>query len=80
MPRGALKAQWIVQAGVIPLEAMAEYTRSWSYTSDELESDRETSQDQPTIFSKRDTEAHEYARSITDPARINWVRVTFMWM
>jgi hypothetical protein len=76
----AAKALFDVRAGVIPGEAMAEYTKQWGYTSDEFEADKLTPQDQPTIFSKRLQEAHDYAMGLSNPAYVNWVRVDWVWV
>ena len=80
MPLTAAKALIEVQAGVIPGTVMPEYTKRWDYTSDDFEKDRETPQDQPTIFSRRLQEAHDYAMGLSNPAYVNWVRVDWMWI
>lgn len=76
----ACKAIFQVTAGVIPREAMQEYTKRWNYDSDEYEQDRRAPQDQPTIFSKRLQEAHDYAMGLSNPAYTNWVRVDWLWV
>ena len=80
MPLQAAKAIIAVYAGVIPEIGMAEYTKRWDYTSEEFEQDKLTPQDQPTIFSKRLQEAHDYAMGLSNPAYVNWVRVDWMWI
>lgn len=81
MPMQAAKAIFEVRAGVIPGKPMAEYAKNWGYTSEEFEKDRATPQDQPTIFSKRLQEAHDYAMGLSNPAYvINWVRVDWFWL
>lgn len=74
------KAILRVTAGVIPGQPMAEYAKLWSYTSDDYEKDRETPQDQPTIFSRYLDEAHDYAKGLSNPAYVNWVRVEWLWI
>jgi hypothetical protein len=74
------KALFEVTAGVIPGQPMGEYRKGWSYDSDEFEQDRQTAQDQPTIFSKRMQEAHDYAMGLSNPAYLNWVRVDWIWV
>jgi hypothetical protein len=74
------KAIFQVTAGVIPKEAMPEYTRRWTYDSDDFEQDRQTPQDRETIFSKRLREAHDYAMGLSNPAHTNWVRVDWLWV
>lgn len=69
-----------VQAGVIPGDPMPEYTRNWGYTSEDYEHDQTVPQDQPTIFSQRLQEAHDYAMGLSNPAYVNWVRVDWIWV
>ena len=76
----AAKAIFEVQAGVIPGTPMPEYTKRWGYTSEDFEHDRTVPQDQPTIFSQRLQEAHEYAKGLSNPAYVNWVHVDFLWI
>ena len=76
----ACKAIFEVTAGVIPGQVVAEYGKRWSYDSDEYERDSGTPQDQPTIFSKRLDEVHEYAKGLANPALVNWVRVDWLWV
>ncbi len=80
MPLQAAKAFFTVTAGVIPGRTVDEYSKQWGYTSTDYEQDKQTPQDHPTIFSKRLDEAHEYAKSISNPGFVNWVRVEFMWV
>jgi hypothetical protein len=76
----AAKALISVYAGVIPEIGMGEYTKRWSYTSGDYEKDRATPPDQLTIFSKLLDEAHEYAKGLSNPAYVNWVRVDWIWV
>jgi hypothetical protein len=76
----ACKALFEVSAGVVPGHPMAEFSKRWSYDSDEFEQDRQTPQHLPTIFSKRLEEAHDYARGLSNPAHLNWVRVDWVWV
>lgn len=76
----ALKALWEVHAGVLPRQPDSKWTRKWYYTSSDFEEDRNASTPESTIFHTRMAEAHEYARSITHPAYVNWVQVEFFWM
>jgi len=80
MPTQAAKALFEVLAGVIPGVPDAQYSKQWGYTSEEYEQDRLTPQDQPTIFSKRLQEAHDYAMGLSNPAYVNWVRVDWIWV
>jgi hypothetical protein len=76
----AAKALISVYAGVIPEVGMGEYTKRWSYSSGDYEKDYATPADQPTIFSKLLDEAHEYAKGLSNPAYVNWVRVDWTWV
>jgi hypothetical protein len=76
----AAKALIEVQAGVILGIAMPEYTKRWGYTSDDYEQDKKVPKDQPTIFSTRLQEAHDYAMGLSNPAYVNWVRVDWIWV
>jgi hypothetical protein len=69
-----------VHAGVIPGQSMKEYAKCWDYTSDDYVRDKATPQDQPTIFSSLLDEAHGYAKGISNPAYVNWVRVDWIWV
>jgi hypothetical protein len=80
MPMQAAKALIEVNAGVIPGIGMAEYHRVWGYASEDMEHDRTVPQDQPTIFSQRLQEAHDYAMGLSNPSYVNWVRVDWMWV
>lgn len=76
----ACKALVTVTAGVLSDEAVADYSRQWSYNSDHWEIDRKRPPYEMTTFQSMLKAAYIYAESITDPARVNWVRVEFMWM
>lgn len=74
------KALITVTAGVLPGQAMAEYGKQWSYNSDDYEADSHTPPDQPTIFSRYLDEAHDYAKGLSNPGYVNWVRVDWLWV
>ena len=80
MPMQAAKALIEVVAGVIPGTPMPEHTKRWSYTSDEYEQDMKAKLNEPTIFSARLQEAHDYAMGLSNPAYMNWVRVDWIWV
>lgn len=76
----AAKCAWEVTAGLIPGQPMDEYTRRWGLTSDEWYGD----DGQPTLqgvatFNSYLVAAQEYARTLTDPGSLNWVRVEWIW-
>jgi hypothetical protein len=76
----ACKAILEVNAGVVPGIGIGEYTKCWSYTSDDYEKDRVTPKDQATIFSRFLDEAHDYAKGLSNPAYVNWVNVHWLWV
>jgi hypothetical protein len=77
------KAFFTVTAGIIPGTVDPQYTKHWNYTDLDYEDDVRAVQDPapaPSKFMVMRDAAHEYARSITDPRAVNWVRVDFMWV
>jgi len=72
-------AAFEVVAGIIPGQPMPELTKIFPYESGDLEADKLVPQDQQTIYSKLSEEAHQYARSLENPAHLNWVQVTWIW-
>lgn len=77
-----LVASWEVFAGVIPAQIMTEYSKRWLYTSSDYETDIANANDgkQENRFTEMMKEAHDYALSLTDPRRVNWVRTDFLWL
>jgi len=59
---------------------MGEYAKHWFYTDADYEQDKQVPQDQPTYFSKALDEAHDYAKKLSNPRRLNWVRVDWTWI
>jgi hypothetical protein len=74
-----LKAVWEVQAGILPGEPMPEYTKRFYYTSGDNAADQELPEQGTNRFTEKMLEAHKYAQEITDPSRVNWVRIDFVW-
>ena len=72
----ALKAQWVVRAGLIPGDEMSEYTKAWSYTSVDFKEDGNARGER---FSKMDMEAERYGAALRFGG-LNWVNVEYMWM
>jgi hypothetical protein len=77
-----LAAKLIIEvvAGVIPNQPMPEYTRHWEWTSEDQ-----------ALLDAGDGEAREryialhgasreYAASLEDPRRVNWVRRDWVWL
>jgi hypothetical protein len=75
------KGFWTVTAGVLLNESMPEYGKQWCYTSADYEQDIKNAENgEETGFMRMDREAHEYARSITHPSFVNWVKMEFLWV
>jgi hypothetical protein len=77
----ALKAAWEVRAGVIPGQAMPEYTKRWLYTSKMREEDEAHGSEisYHATFSKMRAEAVDYYIQISMPNLNNWAELTFIW-
>lgn len=73
------QAAFEVTAGVIPGKPEPQYTKVFPYQAEHLDQDKLVPQDQPTYFSKLSEEAHLYARSLENPAHLNWVQCVFIW-
>jgi hypothetical protein len=69
----AAKAIWTIQAGIIHAEPIPDFDRRFVLTADEWEED-------PTIYTERATEASQYMADISDPSRINWATMEFVWV
>lgn len=86
-PGTRLRCYWEVQAGVIPGTVEGLYTRRWMISSEawaaDVQAAKALGQAEGPLYSHfRDfqTQAQEYAASITDPRTLNWVTVSWMWM
>jgi hypothetical protein len=64
-----LRTSFEVVSGLIPGQPVAEWTRQWHLASDATPEEMQQAQD----------EAHAYARHLTDPSRLNWVQLTWIW-
>jgi hypothetical protein len=76
----ATKALWIVRAGVIVGEPIAQYTRSWVYTSRDYDLDQTKGPEEMTRFSEIVLEVQAYSTGLTDPTYVNWVNSSFTWI
>ena len=75
-----LSACWEVKAGVLPGKPEEEYTKKFFYTSGDREADDTLPENTKTNrFTEKMHEAHHYAKCITNPSRVNWVSVEFIW-
>lgn len=66
-----LKCTVKVSAGVILGQAMKEYTREWFFTQADL--------DNPPTYIDLTGAAMNYAMSLQDPQKVNWVRLDWIW-
>lgn len=74
------RAAWEVTAGIIPGKPMQEFTRAWALLSDDWYGpDGRPSDAGIAEFTRLQNVATEYARSLTDPSRLNWVRIDWIW-
>ena len=78
MPANALKAQIVVQAGLMPGQPDPFYTRVWHFDHQLIE---ETLED-PTDFRYRDAfgAALNYAAFLQHPGHLNWVKMEWTWL
>ena len=73
----ALKAQWVVTAGLIPGQPMDEYEKAFVYTSQMYEEDRHN----PVMaYYELLNKAHYDAKEISNPGMVNCVNVSFVWI
>jgi hypothetical protein len=75
------KAAWRVMAGVIPGQPIEEYTRTWTYTSEDYEEDGRHAKDaayQP-IMLKLMFEAMAYQMQMSDHRILNFSMLEWIW-
>lgn len=72
----ALKAQWVVKAGLIAGESMDGHARAWSYTSEDYEADGNHRGER---FNRMAADANDYAMGLQEGG-LNWVTLEYMWM
>lgn len=73
----ALKAYWIVTAGVLLEETDPQFTRRYEYTSEDYAWDQ---QHKAERFNNIKYEVSDYALDITNPGIVNWVKTEFIWV
>lgn len=76
-----------VVAGLIPGRPEDEFTKRWAITSTEwqeaLKADRVAQEGDESgwrLLNERAALADEYARTLRNPNRLNWVRVDWVWL
>lgn len=67
----ALKCSIHVTAGVITGEVIPKLTRSWEFTQKDL--------DNPPTYIDQTGAAMNYAMSLQNPAKVNWVKLEWVW-
>lgn len=90
-----MKAQFVVTAGIIPGQPMAEHTKVWQYTDVDFAADGALPPmpegyeldlcgrlDQPHMsrFTRMLIEMQRYQSSVISPAHLNWAKAEWMWM
>lgn len=90
-----LKAVFTVKAGIVPGQAMPQYTKQWAYTSEDYEADGKLPPmpeghsidmngplDQPHMskFTRMHIEAMRYYSQMVHPYMLNWVTIEWMWL
>jgi hypothetical protein len=74
----SVRRSWEVRAGMIPGEAMEEYTRQFQLLTAEWET-----KDGLELLLKREAEAGAYARMLqilcSNGRTCNWTELTFIW-
>lgn len=80
MTATAARCAWEVTAGLIPGQPMPEYTRRWGLKSSEWYGpDGQPTPQGVALFNASLVAAMEYARYLSDPRGLNWVRVEWIW-
>lgn len=71
------RCAWEVTAGIVPGTPEPEFTKRWGMTSSEWHDvPREQAK---TRFEELEAEAERYAHDLREPARLNWVRLDWVW-
>lgn len=71
---------WTLQVGLSPTMLQDELAEQWFYLREDHEFDLGVHPEMPTRFSELDTAAHARARELTDPARMNYLKLEFLWL
>lgn len=66
-----LKCSIQVVAGVVPNEPIPEYTREWGFDSKDLED--------KWLYIDKSGAAMNYAMSLQNPQKVNWVMMNWIW-
>lgn len=66
-----LKCTVVVMAGLFPGEPIKELTRTWDFTQKDL--------DNPPTYIDKTGAAMNYAMSLQNPEKVNWVSFEWIW-
>lgn len=69
-----------VFAGLVPGTPMTEYTRQWVWTSADQEALGQSDIKAQEKWIRLAGESREYAASLENPRRLNWVRRDWLWL
>lgn len=68
-----------VMAGVIPGQPIDELTRRWFVSSEEWAREAKSGSHQVTDERSPWWKARDYAETLVDPSRVNWVQIQWVW-
>jgi hypothetical protein len=69
-----------VVAGLVPGTPMPEYTRRWGWSGADQEALNKGDKEAEEKYIRIAGESREYAASLEDPRRLNWVRRDWLWL
>lgn len=75
----SLRGAWEVRVGLIPGQALQDYTRTFVYSSDDYERDSASAAGDETVFANLREQAFEHAKDVMNPQAFNWVEVVWIW-
>ena len=77
-----MRAKLVIEvvAGLVPGTPMPEYTRRWGWSSEDQEKLIADDAEAKAKYICIAGESREYAASLEDPRRINWVRRDWLWL
>lgn len=75
-----LVGYWTVQAGRITGEPLPEKVRQFNYTSDMQKEDGTNRGAEESHFHRLRNEVFDYAKEVSNPGEVKWLRVEYMKM
>jgi len=75
----SLRGAWEVRVGLVPGQALSDYTRTFVYSSDDYERDCNAAAGDEAVFATLREQAFEYAKDVMNPQAFNWVEVVWIW-